>query len=104
MTLRYILVIVLLSALMLSFGFGQECTEANEEYYNCASPCRRNCTNLGAPLENCTTMCVSGCFCKTGYFRREDNACVKPWFCSKSTLKTRFANRISPEIPNIAKN
>ncbi|XP_035905969.1 chymotrypsin inhibitor Ani s 6-like [Anopheles stephensi] len=102
MMLRSISVIVLLTALMLTFGHGEECTEANEEYYNCASPCRRNCTNLGAPLENCTIMCVSGCFCKPGYFRREDNACVKPWFCAKSSRKGKFPAGTNLEIPPIA--
>uniref|UniRef100_A0A182MJ37 TIL domain-containing protein n=1 Tax=Anopheles culicifacies TaxID=139723 RepID=A0A182MJ37_9DIPT len=74
-----------------------DCNGPNEEYYSCTSPCRRNCASLTKPLENCETMCVSGCFCKLGYFRREDNACVKPWLCANDTLESKFPNRINLE-------
>uniref|UniRef100_A0A182WCJ3 TIL domain-containing protein n=1 Tax=Anopheles minimus TaxID=112268 RepID=A0A182WCJ3_9DIPT len=97
MALRYIFATVLLSALMLAFVFAQDCTGPNEEYYNCTSPCRRNCSTLTKPLENCETKCVSGCFCKLGYFRRDDNACVKPWLCAKDPLDIKFPNRIHLE-------
>ncbi|XP_035790979.1 venom peptide CtAPI-like [Anopheles albimanus] len=77
---RFLLVVVL-GAIMLSIAYSYECTGKNEQYYNCSSPCRRNCTNIDQAPKSCSEPCVSGCFCKTGYLRRDDNECVKVWEC-----------------------
>ncbi|XP_041768711.1 chymotrypsin inhibitor Ani s 6-like [Anopheles merus] len=91
--------LIVFVALMVTFVHSEDCTVENEEYYSCASPCRRNCTNL-AQMLSCTGVCVSGCFCRPGYFRREDNACVKPWLCSNNSLQNKLTAGNGLDVPH----
>jgi Trypsin Inhibitor like cysteine rich domain len=57
------------------------CTADNEEYQPCGNNCEMKCSDLGtAAAHNNLGMpwrgCVEGCYCKTGYIRNGDGACV----------------------------
>ncbi|KFB36019.1 AGAP006252-PA-like protein [Anopheles sinensis] len=81
---------VAIAAVMLVIAYSQDCTGPHEEYFNCASPCQRNCSNLHEIVESCRESCVSGCFCMSGYFRQEGTLeCVRPWTCTKGVSKRK---------------
>ncbi|KAL6744317.1 hypothetical protein Aduo_017266 [Ancylostoma duodenale] len=47
----------------------------NEVFDECGSACEPTCRNPNP--EVCTLQCVAGCRCRTGYFRNDNNECVK---------------------------
>ncbi|RCN49199.1 trypsin Inhibitor like cysteine rich domain protein [Ancylostoma caninum] len=47
----------------------------NEVFDACGSACEPTCRNPNP--EVCTLQCVAGCRCRTGYFRNDNNECVK---------------------------
>nr|XP_029734331.1 cysteine-rich venom protein 6-like [Aedes albopictus] len=60
------------------------CDEPNEEYRICGSMCERSCANLN-DCDLCPAVCVPGCFCKDGYVRDLDGACILPCDCPPVT-------------------
>ncbi|XP_035227821.1 zonadhesin-like, partial [Stegodyphus dumicola] len=54
--------------------------EKDKEYYECI-PCRNTCKSYGRDDIVCPALCTSGCFCKQGFVKREDGACVHPDEC-----------------------
>jgi len=53
---------------------------ANEEYSTCGTACPDIC-NAKTPLKCSISDCIVGCFCKKGWVRNKDGACVKPNEC-----------------------
>lgn len=56
-----------------------ECA-ANEEYSTCGTACPDIC-NAKTPLKCSVSDCIVGCFCKKGWVRNNDGACIKPNEC-----------------------
>ncbi|XGW06819.1 hypothetical protein V3C99_016830 [Haemonchus contortus] len=48
---------------------------ANEEFKDCGSACEPTCRNPRPRI--CSLECVVGCQCKSGFFRDDNNVCVK---------------------------
>ncbi|GFV25852.1 zonadhesin [Trichonephila clavipes] len=56
---------------------------ANEQFYVCKPTCRNSCDNFNDTTMPCSLECTSGCFCKKGYVKRKDGACVPPTECPR---------------------
>nr|ADY39579.1 hypothetical protein [Hottentotta judaicus] len=54
----------------------RECKRENEEYQECGTARPITCANYHNPPTGCTEQCVSDCFCKNGYYRASNRACV----------------------------
>ncbi|VDO26289.1 unnamed protein product [Haemonchus placei] len=48
---------------------------ANEEFKDCGSACEPSCRNPRPRI--CSLECVVGCQCKSGFFRDDNNVCVR---------------------------
>ncbi|KAG8183312.1 hypothetical protein JTE90_002804 [Oedothorax gibbosus] len=57
---------------------------ANEVFKECGTACPKTCDNRNVEIA-CIDKCVEGCFCKDGFVRNDEGACVKPHQCPAET-------------------
>ncbi|XP_028133974.1 inducible metalloproteinase inhibitor protein-like [Diabrotica virgifera virgifera] len=60
----------------------QNCTKPNE-YYDCGSPCQRECKTLNEPCRINSFRCVDTCYCIQGYARDDNQNCIPEKDCNK---------------------
>lgn len=67
------------------------CTADNEEY-QCGSACQTTCSELGQECPIVNIQCTDACYCKDGYARNENGACIPITRCplNASTLMNIF--------------
>lgn len=77
-----------LAFLVSVFAFGiitavpvNEQCNPNEEFHSCGTACPPTCKDP-RPSGLCTKQCVVGCFCKEGYLRHDNGACVQETNCA----------------------
>jgi len=67
-----------------SLGIAAPQCPANEIYNECGSACQATCKSPASIL--CKAICIADCFCKEGYLRNDDGACVPAAQCHGETL------------------
>lgn len=75
-------------------ALGQICPDINQEYRVCASPCELSC-RYPLPPVCCKAPCRTGCFCKIGFLRDDNGACVSPRRCPR-IIKLDPIDQIDP--------